>query len=63
MFTTVGASTIVHDAAELAGRMQELFFDRELANLVGNKGREILRQNRGALDRFLLQLEPLMKDF
>jgi 3-deoxy-D-manno-octulosonic-acid transferase len=63
MFTTVGASTIVHDAAELAGRLQELFFDRELANLVGNKGREILRQNRGALDRFLLQLEPLMKDF
>jgi hypothetical protein len=30
---------------------------------VGNKGREIVKENRGALDRFLLQLEPLMKNF
>jgi len=63
MFTTVGASTIVHNAAELASRLQLLISDRDLAELVGNKGREIVRQNRGALDRFLLQLEPLMKDF
>jgi 3-deoxy-D-manno-octulosonic-acid transferase len=63
MFTSVGASTIVHDAAELATRLSELFADQGLAGVVGNKGREIVRENRGALDRFLLQLEPLMKNF
>jgi 3-deoxy-D-manno-octulosonic-acid transferase len=63
MFTSVGASTTVHDAPELAARLIELFADQELAGVVGNKGREIVKENRGALDRFLLQLEPLMKNF
>jgi 3-deoxy-D-manno-octulosonic-acid transferase len=63
LFTSVGASTIVHDATELAARLKELFSDQALAGVVGNKGREIVKENRGALDRFLLQLEPLMKNF
>jgi 3-deoxy-D-manno-octulosonic-acid transferase len=63
MFTSVGASKIVHDSTELAARLGELFADQEAAGIVGNKGREIVRENRGALDRFLRQLEPLMKNF
>jgi 3-deoxy-D-manno-octulosonic-acid transferase len=63
MFTSVGASKIVHDSTELAARLGELFADQEVADIVGNKGREIVRENRGALDRFLRQLEPLMKNF
>jgi hypothetical protein len=39
-----------------------LFTDRELAASIGNKGREIVISNRGALDRFLLLLEPLMTE-
>jgi 3-deoxy-D-manno-octulosonic-acid transferase len=63
MFTSVGASFLVNDARELATRLLALFRDHDLATTVGEKGREIVRENRGALDRFLLQLEPLMKNF
>lgn len=63
MFTSVGAAIVVQDPAELAGRILELFKDPDAARTVGDKGREIVRENRGALARFLLQLEPLMKNF
>jgi 3-deoxy-D-manno-octulosonic-acid transferase len=61
MFSSVGASVLVHNETELAETLHELFDNRELAQSIGNKGREIVRQNRGALDRFLLLLQPLMK--
>lgn len=63
MFTSVGASLLVHDGRELGGRLEELFDDPETSRIIGDKGREIVRENRGALARFLLQLEPLMKNF
>jgi 3-deoxy-D-manno-octulosonic-acid transferase len=61
MFTSVGASLLVHNDIELARTLRELFENRETARAIGSKGREIVRANRGALDRFLLLLQPLMK--
>lgn len=62
MFSSVGASVLVHNNEELARTLQELFADPELARTIGRKGQDIVRQNRGALDRFLLLLDPLMKE-
>ncbi len=61
MFSSVGASLLVHNSIELARTLRDLFANRETAESIGNRGREIVRQNRGALGRFLLLLQPLMK--
>ncbi|HEX9852404.1 MAG TPA: glycosyltransferase, partial [Woeseiaceae bacterium] len=61
MFSSVGASRLVHSDRELARTLQEWFENPELAQAIGNKGRDIVIQNRGALDRFLTLLQPLMK--
>jgi 3-deoxy-D-manno-octulosonic-acid transferase len=62
MFSSVGASVLVRNEIELARTLLELFGNREYAQAIGNRGREIVRQNRGALDRFLLLLQPLMQE-
>lgn len=61
MFSSLGASLLVHNDIELAATLQQLFDDRNAARAIGDKGRDIVRQNRGALDRFLLLIEPLMR--
>jgi 3-deoxy-D-manno-octulosonic-acid transferase len=62
MFSSVGASLLVRNEIELARTLLELFENRENAQAIGKRGREIVRQNRGALDRFLLLLQPLMQE-
>lgn len=62
MFSSLGASLVVRNEIELAATLQQLFADRETARSIGDKGREIVHQNRGALDRFLLLLQPLMNE-
>ena len=61
MFTEAGASLVVQGSDELAIALQKLFDDRDYANAIGSKGREIVIGNRGALDRFLQLLNPLIK--
>ena len=62
MFTSVGASLVVHDPGELAQALFRLFSDPEAARDIGNKGREIVRRNKGSLEHFLQLLEPLVED-
>ena len=62
MFVDLGACRMVHNAEELAAAVSELIQDPDTATEIGNRGREILEQNRGALGRLLALLEPLIGD-
>ncbi|MDZ7645094.1 MAG: lipid IV(A) 3-deoxy-D-manno-octulosonic acid transferase [Woeseiaceae bacterium] len=62
MFAAVGASTTVADADELAAAVCELFRDEQAARVRGTRGREIVERNRGALNRLLVLLQPLVGD-
>lgn len=59
-FDTLGASIAVDNAEELAEAVADLFADAARAQKIGNRGREIVRQNKGSLDRLLELLEPLL---
>ncbi len=61
-FEKLGASIIVHNAGQLGAAVADLFADEARATDIGNRGREIVQQNKGALDRFLKLLEPLLRD-
>ncbi len=61
MFETLGASVAVNDAAQLGDAVAKLFADQERANEIGGRGREIVQRNKGALDRLLHLLEPLLR--
>ena len=60
MFVAKGACKLVHDSAELAAAVDELLSDPETASALGEAGREILERNRGALDRLMAMIEPLV---
>ena len=60
MFVAKGACKLVHDSAELAAAVDELLSDPETASVLGEAGREILERNRGALDRLMAMIEPLV---
>ena len=60
MFVELGACRIVRDGAELAAAVAELFADPAMAAKLGNQGRAIIQQNRGALERLFGLLEPLI---
>jgi 3-deoxy-D-manno-octulosonic-acid transferase len=62
MFSSVGASLLVHNSEELTAALQGLFADPEQARIIGAKALDVVRQNRGALDRFLLLLDPLISE-
>jgi len=59
-FEKLGASIIVHNAGQLGAAVADLFADEARATDIGNRGREIVQQNKGALDRLLKLLEPLL---
>ncbi len=59
-FEKLGASVMVNNAGQLGTAVVDLFADPETAADIGNRGREIVQQNRGALDRLLRLLEPLV---
>ena len=61
-FEKLGASIVVNNADQLAAAVTDLFADEATATDIGNRGREIVQQNKGALDRLLKLLEPLLRD-
>ena len=60
MFVNIGALTRVADAEQLAMAVTRLLQDDQTAGRLGNLGRDIVVRNRGALDRLLHLLEPLI---
>lgn len=59
-FQKHGASITVNNPVELGTAVENLFANPERAADIGNRGRQIIRHNRGALDRLLRLLEPLI---
>ncbi len=60
MFVRIGALTRVADSRELGAAISALLTDDTEARRLGLLGREIVAENRGALQRLLLVLEPLI---
>ena len=60
MFAEVGASLVVRNESELAAALRSLFADKQQAERVGIRGLEIVQSNRGALQRLMVLLEPLL---
>lgn len=60
LFADSGASQIVHNGNELAQAALPLLMDEDLAQAIGQKGKQIVESNRGALQRLLVLLEPLV---
>ncbi len=61
-FENLGASIAVNNAAQLGAAVTDLFANEAMATDIGNRGREIVQQNKGALDRLLKLLEPLLSN-
>jgi 3-deoxy-D-manno-octulosonic-acid transferase len=59
-FEKLGASITVNNAGQLGEAIADLFDDPPTATDIGRRGREIVQQNRGALDRLLKLLAPLI---
>lgn len=55
-----GATRIVADARQLAEAVSDLLGDNELRTSVGAAGRGVLDANRGAVDRLLKLVDPLL---
>jgi len=55
-----GAVRIVHDAMELANAVEELLADAASRERMGTAGRRAIEENRGAADRLMAFLEPLL---
>ena len=60
MFVEIGACRMVQNADELAAAVSEFVADSDGARKLGAQGRDLLQRNRGALDRLLGLLEPLI---
>lgn len=61
-FIELGACRVVADSGELASSVSELIDNPAAAREMGEDGLSVLKQNRGALDRLLVLLEPLLDD-
>ena len=60
MFIETGACRVAEDAEQLADAVGELLSDRDKAKERGELGCRILDRNRGALERLLEMIEPLL---
>ena len=60
MFIETGACRVAEDAEQLADAVGELLSDRDKAKERGELGCRILERNRGALERLLEMIEPLL---
>lgn len=56
-----GAARIVHDASELAASLTALLGDPAERNRIGTIGRECVHSNRGALEKLLELIEPVLR--
>jgi len=61
-FEKLGASISVNNGAQLGEAVTDLFANEAMATDIGNRGKEIVQQNKGALGRLLKLLEPLLSD-
>jgi len=61
-FEKLGAAITVNNADQLGAAITDLFADEATAINIGIRGREIVQQNKGALERLLKLLEPLLGD-
>lgn len=59
-FERDGASIVVNNAGQLGAAVADLFTDDVTAKDIGARGFEIVRQNRGSLNRLLRLMEPLV---
>jgi 3-deoxy-D-manno-octulosonic-acid transferase len=57
-----GAAEIVRSGAELGSRVAELLADPSLRKERGNRGRTAVDRNRGALEKLLALIAPLLSD-
>ena len=60
MFVETGACRLADDADQLADVVEGLLSDPDKAKERGELGRQILERNRGALQRLLAMIEPLL---
>ena len=56
-----GAAIIVADAEQLSHAIKGLFADAKLRRVMGAAGKAVLDSNRGALDRLLTLVDPLLE--
>ena len=61
MFEHAGALRIVRSQEELGYRLIEWIGDPERARATGAIGREAVAANRGAVDRLVTMIEPLLR--
>lgn len=61
MFVELGACRMVEDATQLASTIAELIANPREAEQLGKNGLAVLQKNRGALERLLVLLEPLLR--
>lgn len=62
MFVDTQACRIVHDKEELVTAIADLLRNPDEANEMGQNGLTLLKQNKGALTRLLILLEPLLSE-
>jgi 3-deoxy-D-manno-octulosonic-acid transferase len=60
LLASSGALLLVQDADELAARLVELFDDPQRAAALGEQGRLAVAQSRGAVERLVGMVEPLL---
>ena len=56
-----GAAQIVRNGAQLGSRVKELLGDRALRADIGSRGRAAVERNRGALEKLLQLIDPLLE--
>jgi len=56
-----GAAEVVHDATQLGSRVSELLGDPAARERMGTAGRASVDSNRGALEKLLALIEPLLE--
>jgi 3-deoxy-D-manno-octulosonic-acid transferase len=61
LLINAGAAVVVSDSAELAHAVKGLLDDANLRAVMGAAGRAVLDANRGALDRLLTLVDPLLE--
>lgn len=57
-----GAAEIVRDGAQLGSRVAELLSDQALRVEMGNRGRAAIDRNRGALEKLMSLIAPLLEE-
>jgi len=60
MFVENGACRLADNTKQLADAVGDLLSDRDKARKCGERGRLILERNRGALERLLAMIDPLL---